>query len=328
MSQYASGGVSVRAGASPSMKGRAGLKQARRRAQIRQSRDVTDLEGTEPASALVCVGCGQLDWPDQAISGAPHRRDAVAVRRECSHCGEHGWIDLARESTALALRHAETVDADAAGSGAVRVLGGASAGAVVGAFIGMIAVGALTWPVAVVGALAGTAAGLQTYRMRRQVAPSDHPLPKRWSMALPPDSASGQATVGALESEGDLLRAPLSGRACVAYEVGLRGDGADDPDLRTWALLEQRLGEVRVGEQRLDPGTTHLDLPRDHRGALESIELDAAARTWLRRRGFAASGAALHAFETIVEVGTEVTLRTGPAASVLATTAPTTRTPT
>jgi hypothetical protein len=60
----------------------------------------------------------------------------------------------------------------------------------------------------------------------------------------------------------ELLRAPLSGTACVAYELAIRTDDsvlAPDP---TWLLLEHHNASCVVGGVRVEPDSLRLELPR------------------------------------------------------------------
>jgi len=266
----------------------------------------------------VCGECGQLAWPDEAAATLPHRRgadDRAHGRPDCTHCGQDSWIDLGRESTALALRQGETLEARAATTGHTRVLGQVSLGAVVGGFIGVIAAG-LTWPAAIVTVCAGAAAGLSAAAQARRLLPGPRTLPDRWSLALPPSGAARDVT-GPAEATEELVRAPLSGRMCVAYEVGLRRDASPDDSLNEWALLEQRVAPMRIGDTEVDPARTFVDLPRQLHGRLGEVDVDDAAVTYLRDRGFSMQGCSLYAFENVLEPQEPVVLSTMESGAVL-----------
>ncbi|MEM6297012.1 MAG: hypothetical protein AAGA54_37450, partial [Myxococcota bacterium] len=57
--------------------------------------------------AMLCAECGWLDWRASGAS-SPHRQAADAqADATCPHCGASAWLDLRRESTALAIREGE-----------------------------------------------------------------------------------------------------------------------------------------------------------------------------------------------------------------------------
>jgi hypothetical protein len=126
------------------------------------------------------------------------------------------------------------------------------------------------------------------------------PRPARWRWARTgaegPVNAAGEA-----RPIGDLLVAPLTGRACIAYEVGARADReCDEPD-GTWLLLEQRATDMRIGDTRV-PGDTIRLVPR-HRNPVDVP--DESARVFLRARGIAKAEIA-QMYETIVVPGDTV----------------------
>ncbi|PRQ07860.1 hypothetical protein [Enhygromyxa salina] len=101
------------------------------------------------------------------------------------------------------------------------------------------------------------------------------------------------------------LRAPLSGRACLAYELGVRHDTDVAADPWTWTLLEQRsaaglsIDGVAVAQQ------PYLRLQR----RVYTHELSAAARDELRKRGLDPTRPGYTLFETIVEAAEPVTVK-------------------
>ncbi len=303
-----SGGVSVRAGPSPRHEGR---RSQLRREQRRQLRRV---QGGEPEAAavdgaLLCIDCGQLAWP-ASPAATPHRHDestALARQPACTHCDHRSWIELGRDSAALALREDEELRADVRRRGARPMVARGMVGLVVGATLGLSFIGTL-WGVAVVGGLAGLVAGLSNYRTATLHRGPPPTLPVRWSMALPPDAQQLEVRAGAARAVGDLLTAPLTGRRCVAYEVGVRHDDDRDAPLGTWALLEQRITAVEVDGRPVDPQTTHLQLPRARLGSTAEVELDDAARGYLQRRGLALAGSTFELYESVLEADERVEL--------------------
>lgn len=304
-----SGGVSVRAGASPDLRSRrARLRPALKRAQIRQSRSRED-EAVSIACALLCAECGRLEWPTGSEANSPMRHDPDAAPRRgpCPHCEEELWLDLGRPSTALAVRVAEE-ESLRAPSTYSRVVVNATGASAAAAFIGVIGFG-LVWPTAIAAALTGVAVGLHSLRQRQREGTRNRSLPDRWSMTLPPSGATKDVATGPVEA-AEPLRSPITGTPCIAYDVRLREDDDPEAKLATWALIEQRIAASSIGDVEV-PEATHLSL-RPHRlGALSDVELDDAARAWLQARGFSPGGSPLHLFETVVEPGQTVSLARG-----------------
>lgn len=308
MSRSASGGVSVRAGPSASLKSR------RVRARRERGREPGEDEVVRATGALLCSECGRLTWPD-AGSASPHRSsDQTPQRAECPHCESRAWIDLRRESTALAIREGEEGFA-AAESESVEVLRKAGLGVVVGSFVGILATGSL-WAGLIVALLAGIAGGLAGVRLRRMSVPPKRTLPDRWSLALPPSSGT-TTTVEGVADNVELLRSPLTGRACVAFEVGLREDLNSTGELSSWALLEQRVASMSVAGIAVDPAVTFVELPRESLGELAPESLDAAAVEWLLERGFTPVGSTLTVFESVLPPEARLSLAQSSVGAVL-----------
>jgi|GEM_PF-1904700 len=306
-----SGGVSVRAGASPDLRSRrARLRPALKRAQIRQARSHED-ESVSVACALLCAECGRLEWPSTAEAVSPMRQDPDAGRRQqpCPHCEEELWIDLGRPSTALAVstNEAHTAQERSVQSKVALNASGATAAA---AFIGVVGFG-LVWPAAVAAVLTGVAVGLQSYRQHQRGGAKARTLPDRWSMTLPPSGSTRATATGTIET-AESIRSPITGTACLAYEVRLRQDADSQAPLATWTLVEQRVVASRIGETQV-PEATHLALAQRRLGQLADVELDDAARAWLQARGFSPSGSTLHLFETVVVPGQKVSIARGSA---------------
>ena len=296
--------MSVRAGPSPNLGGRrAKLRQAQRRALVRSTRKHESEDVSALLCALVCGRCGQLAWPESTKTQAPHRRDDQAdlgKQPACTHCGDKSWIDLRRESTALALRDGERQAREANENRTREVVLNSTMGTALGTFLGVIVVG-MAWPAVAIGLGVGAVAGLAKHREYSHGDPTPSELPRRWSMALPPRGPSSGRREGRATAKEEPLRAPLSGTRCVAWEVGLREDDDAAGDLATWALLEQQVDALDVDGDPLDPLLTHLGGTRHYLGRMSELELDEAAKDYLRQRGITSMTPDYFVYETVIE---------------------------
>jgi hypothetical protein len=127
-------------------------------------------------------------------------------------------------------------------------------------------------------------------------------------MTLRPRGRTRPAASGSVVADAELV-APLSGRACVAYEVGVRHDTHRSGALRTWALLEQRNAPFEVAGTRVRADGTHLALRRElHRP--REVDLP-RVHDYLRARGIDPHARDLVLYETIVTKNAGVHLHTG-----------------
>ncbi|MBC8073133.1 MAG: hypothetical protein IAG13_32725, partial [Deltaproteobacteria bacterium] len=81
-----------------------------------------------------------------------------------------------------------------------------------------------------------------------------------------------------------LLRAPLSGTPCVAYELAIRTDDAVLAPDPTWLLLEHHNAAFEVAGVRVEPDSVRLELPR-MRIPVDADD-DPTVGAALSRRGF------------------------------------------
>jgi hypothetical protein len=190
-----------------------------------------------------------------------------------------------------------------------RIARHALVGSAAGAGLGLLVVGG--WPLAVVAGLTGLLAGLFAYREHRKLTPRRPALPARWLMALPPAAATRERLEGTIVAP-ERCRAPLSGRECVAYEVGIAKGEQPPGELHAWVLLEQRIVTATVDGRSVDATRTHLDLRRERIGTVATVSRDEVARAFLRQRGFGPESDALHVFESILEPEARVSLEHAP----------------
>ncbi|HVH98861.1 MAG TPA: hypothetical protein VM869_09125 [Enhygromyxa sp.] len=263
---------------------------------------------------FLCVSCGCLSEPR---SGDPMRREGHEVPRACAMCGENvtdlrhtEMVEslLSLEQTDVAPRRLRWLGKIFGMLGVVGVLGGLLATygpREVALTLGVGPHDEWRWVVLPVMLVSTLVAWIS---FARHVPGSSLPprtLPRRWRMprtSKRPGAQPHRRVRNQAETSAELLRAPLSGRPCIAYEVAVRDD--DDPNgkLASWRLLEQDNVRFRVGELAVEPGEALLQLRREpfHRGTIGSM--DPAARRTLRMRGLLDSEA-VHVYETILVAG-------------------------
>jgi hypothetical protein len=244
----------------------------------------------------------------------------------CASCGARDWADLGEGSTVRALRHVDELEAIVRASQAERALRRAWASAralgaavLVGLVIGFVATDAFAgsvfmWPGLVGLVVLGVAVvfgAVQDIKSMR--AP---PTPARWSLPLPRAQLDVTAPVrGIARASGSLLRAPLSGSACLAYELAIRSDAAELAPDPTWLLLEQRNAAMEVGGRNIAVDSVRLHLPRV-RVPVDRDD-DPTVGAALARRGFFTHDSAVVVYEAVLlpEVAVElapVEARVGP----------------
>jgi hypothetical protein len=118
--------------------------------------------------------------------------------------------------------------------------------------------------------------------------------PNGWSYAPLPRGSVLDRLEGRVAADRTLV-APLSGRECVAYELGVRRDAKRDDEAWSWTLLEQRSARLEVGGRRVE-GRPHLRFRRE----LMANELNDRARRALRKRGIDPARPGYTYFESVV----------------------------
>lgn len=241
----------------------------------------------------------------------------------CPACTHTAWIDLDNWTLAEGLREIE----EAARQNPVpavrwRIRGASLAiGALVGAacttglaMAGLVAVGAAS--LAGVGAGATGAATVLTHAVgRRQLGWSIMARrvqdPTRWRMPVPfADDPAGKffkRSVGpALATEG-LLRAPFTGRPCVAYEVAVLFDHPTDAWPPTWALREMRSCVFTVDGREVGKDGAMLTAPTEL--IEQPVMSEEEKRRFLRERGLFLADGRFDLYEAIVGPNEQVELR-------------------
>lgn len=262
---------------------------------------------------LLCVECRHLS---PVLSGY---RVSGERPRQCESCGELGLIDPT-ETNAVALL--QTMDDDnrlARRSPAARTLArvqsvvGLSIASVV--LVGMLVAmffGRGSWTevteflTMITAVVIVIPMGLLAIRAtaRHWARTAALPRPGRWALALPAAGTLSVETMGTLDCP-EPLTAPLSGRSCAAYEVGVRYDASTTGALGTWLLLEQASARLVVGGVTFSGDNVFLEWPRSvYTGAVEEPRVV----EFLRDRGLTATREPLCLFETVIPCDTPVAM--------------------
>jgi hypothetical protein len=235
----------------------------------------------------------------------------------CASCGARDWADLGEPSTVLALRHVDELEAVMRASKIERVLRRAwassralGAAILVGLVFAFASTEALASSVFLLPGLVGLVVlgvalvfgAVQDIRSMRAPATA-----ARWSLPLPRHAlAHAHPVHGIVRAHGPLLRAPLSGTPCVAYELAIRIDTdrlAPDP---TWLLLEHHNAQLVIDGTRVEPDSVRLDLPRSRIPV--DAEDDPTVGAALSRRGFFAHDTRVVVYEAVLLPGVAVEL--------------------
>ena len=103
------------------------------------------------------------------------------------------------------------------------------------------------------------------------------------------------------------LRAPMSGRECLAYEVAIAPAGVTPDSDADWVIREQRSTRVTVDGHHLEGNDVALSVEPATRQRLD-VEPRVLAR-FLRERGITATRASYDVYETIVTPRRPVSLQ-------------------
>lgn len=253
-----------------------------------------------PCFAL-CSACG---WLEEGSRGDPMRRtaeDEAVPSSPCPACHAKAWVDLRRQSTALAYREAE----------AFEQRGRDDAGRGHGVWIGALTSAALTCTVMLVGpgfvvaAEAVVALFVVTWavtwlavRARSRRARPGAARPRRWRLPLPGALALRRRPVrGAVQGDA-CLQAPLSQEPCVGWAV------------QVWSrdellLDEQHHAALVVDGEAFAPDSVVLELASQE---LRPEPGDQAFARFLQRRGLSIHDPALRVHEARLLAGTAVAL--------------------
>jgi hypothetical protein len=252
--------------------------------------------------AMMCTGCGWLRWPDDPTAGDPQRRTpASSDTPMCPYCGSKAWLDLQHVPTWEALQQVERYEVDARRGKPIGVAVGVAAVGLVG-LASLAAVVASPVLAGVLGACALAGFGFTARVIAAAPAPR-RLVPRRWSMVVPPRGVASPVARDRIVTDAR-LRAPLSGRECVAYEVAVRRDNDARADWPTWSLVDQRNVAFAIAGERVDADDVLLELHRER-----STAEGEAVQNYLSARGIDPHAPHLVMYETIVEPGATMELR-------------------
>jgi hypothetical protein len=243
-------------------------------------------------------------------SGDPMRTDGDGrVLHPCPSCGETAWADLRNVDLRRAVGELDAAEDNRRSSfwsGAVLyalALAACSAGIwLVGTratLLGTIGAAICFAPVLLAPLLSGALARRVGKSARRNTPVRWHRPFARAPRKRGPSVTGPAAALGGGQAPAPLLTSPLTGRPCLAYEVGVRlDDDADAPDA-TWQLLDQRNVALKVGPTAVEAdrawvtGQRHRLDPPAH-----------AVRDYLLQNGLDPDLEHYVFFEIVVEPGT------------------------
>ena len=259
-----------------------------------------------------CTECGfqiQDEQPEvpsyrKEASAPPSPFDSKTPQQACSHCGETSWANLREGGVVEALKVQDEERQFTRGanrSGAVKLVLLSVWTVAVLIFV-FFTDGFILLPLAI-----GTALWMMQSAYHEYLSGKHSARAGSWRHAPVPRGRVRSRLEGLVVS-ATLLQAPLSGRPCVAYELGVRHDSNGEGDDSTWTLLEQDGVAFEVAGESIDQ--PYFQLER----TVYADALSPASAAALRRRGIDASHPGYTVFETVVELGDNVVVerrRTG-----------------
>jgi hypothetical protein len=232
----------------------------------------------------------------------------------CPSCHATAWIDLDLWANAEALRALEEdarrhppkwlrrrVRLTALAAGSVVGLATTAALALADALL-LGGLGALGFAAGATGLATAYTHEFTRRRLTRAIVADRVENPTRWRVPLPlADPATPSATrfVGRAEPRAALLRAPFSGRPCLAYEAAILFDHPEDAWPPTWVLREMRSAAFEIQGHLVDTDRASLLVPI-HPIDTPSLS-DPEKQQFLRERGLFLADGKFDLFEAIVE---------------------------
>lgn len=231
--------------------------------------------------------------------------------RACPACGSETVLDLKQKTVGNMVREMEDERRNKVSPKAMWI---ATALAVTNFFVVWLIAGEIIswfWPPIAIFTL-GLLLGIVALATTRVFLPrwlswlferSKQKGPSRWRQALPRptvDTAIAAQDEGPCQSAGELIQAPLSGRKCLAYRIGVLFDRAGDAVPPEWVLDEQATADISVGVHRLKASGYTLLRPLTPVAADDLAMDETAMSRFLRERGLFLSDGEFVFFESIV----------------------------
>lgn len=278
---------------------------ARRALRVHMKRAGGDTEWSEEAEYepfecyTLCLECGYLTHEPKG---------------PCPGCGQRHWTDLRSVASGEAVRQMERRDRLTTPAYII------NRAQTIGLALGTVtAVGLGTYAyltdkpemaVAMVlsAALGGATAALSYFGFRYLLSAwvfyRRPTFPSRWRLPLPLPRLRGRPTrvhQAPFLSQGELLRAPITNRPCLGYEVSVHFDAPGDKRPRMWILEEEHTVAFSVDDRIVEADRATLKLDAELVGE-ESVGLDESGiAQFLRKRGLFASEGLYAIFEAIIE---------------------------
>lgn len=274
-------------------------------AKVRAAFDRRSDRAPEPC-LLSCSGCGALSAPP---SPDPHRGIAALRVDPCRYCGHDAWIDLTEDDATRSLAAVEAYEHHTIDPGrrirhwTLRI-GGATTIGLLCAFAAFYSYSFIFSTLTAMVGLVAVCFFSLGYGQATEVVKRS--LPYRWSLPLPPTAAIARdgARIEGPVSAGDeeLLRAPLSGRPCLAHRVVVRRE--DAPSNAVPALVTQQSRDLQVQGRTVLGSDVRIDL-ETHPVTVPQAD-QASVVAYLRRHGILESEGPWVLEEAVLEPGTSV----------------------
>jgi hypothetical protein len=104
----------------------------------------------------------------------------------------------------------------------------------------------------------------------------------------------------------DPIKAPLTGRMCLAYKISVLFDAPRDARPPQWVLMESWGNSFRVGDTQIEGNRIHLETPLGHVSAEEHRQAGLDLPRFLRERGLFFNDGSFDFFEAIVTENDEI----------------------
>ena len=282
---------------------------------------VVDQEWEAFSCYYLCMNCKYLGEDSEA---------------PCPACGAKSWMDLrhvgiAEEVRAMESRERQLIPAPVkrrgtyAGVAFGLLAAGASSALAWSQGLSWEAVGVWGGVVLILATLAGWFGFTRLFNHLHFIKRRRFPIRWRLPLPMPPqDATPAQTLSGKVQPRGELLKAPISGRPCVGYEVSVLFDVAGDKRPPMWVLEEERSTAFEIDGVTIEANGATVELPSTLVGGDEDLgeeggesaadgedlsqgegpsgeDLDKKIGLFLRKRGLFLSEGFFTLFEALIE---------------------------